>query len=122
MAEKIMDRFREMDGQGDARAAVTKDGKEIPCKTWELAMDPVTLPPIPDSLPKLEHQDGVEEDGEDAENRLVHIAGGDNYLVGLTNHGHVLKFGPLRDEASVIRGEWIYVSRKVFLSVFSPRC
>jgi SCF-associated factor 1 len=41
---------------------------------------------------------------------LIQIAAFDNNVVGLTNQGHVLKYGSLHSEVEVPNGRWEYVS------------
>jgi SCF-associated factor 1 len=50
---------------------------------------------------------------------LVQIAAFDNHIVGLTNYGHVLKFGSLHDENGASQGRWEYVSFLVDKKVFN---
>jgi SCF-associated factor 1 len=95
----------DMDERGDCNAYGTEDHR-IPCVAWPLRADPLRLPPIP-QLPDL---------GESTEERpkattLIKIAAFDNHLIGLTNKGHVLKFGDLSNEDSFDRTtRWQYVS------------
>ena len=90
-----------MDAEMDKRAHATDDGR-IPCVTWDLHHNPMRLSPIP-SLPKLgEERDDV--------TKLVKIAGMDSFLIGLTNKGHVLKFGSLANESTTQTASWEYVS------------
>lgn len=98
--EEVIDAQHEaMDAQGN-KVAPTPDNV-IPCATWNLAQDPIRLPPLP-PLPKLMEQDG--------QIKLVKIASFDCHLIGLTNQGHVVKFGTLENEVSTPRGRWQYVS------------
>ncbi|KZP09892.1 RCC1/BLIP-II protein [Athelia psychrophila] len=78
---------------------------EIPCATWDLHQDTFKLPPLPD-LPSL----SASAESEDTVN-LVKIAGFDNCLIGLTNHGHVLLFDQLASETSAKAGQWTYLPR-----------
>ncbi|KAF8749144.1 rcc1 blip-ii [Rhizoctonia solani] len=73
---------------------------------------PTKLPPIPNNLPAL-HQDALKPD---APPKLVQIAAGDKFVVGLTDGGHVLKLDlPTYDESElgriITRGDlrWNYV-------------
>lgn len=97
-----------MDQEGDKRAHATADGA-IPCVTWDLHHDPRRLPAIP-RLPDLPRPSRAYGEDERQETKLVKIAGMDNFLVGLTNKGHVLKFGDLSNELSLEQGRWEYVS------------
>jgi len=94
----------EMNRQGGKNVIPTKEGV-IPCVTWDLAFEPTRLPAIP-PLPDLLHT-GREKSTEVTQ--LIQIAAFDNHIVGLTNHGHVLKFGSLHNEEGVIDGQWDYV-------------
>ncbi|KAI0272360.1 RCC1/BLIP-II [Gloeopeniophorella convolvens] len=98
----------EMNQRGDSHANATSD-RRIPCVTWPLRADPTRLPPIP-RLPELKN---VElSDNETApETMLIKIAAFDNHLIGLTNKGHVLKFGDLSNETSLsVSGRWQYLA------------
>jgi len=77
----------------------------IPCITWDMDFEPTRLPSIP-PLPELLHT-GREKITEVTQ--LIQIAAFDNHIVGLTNHGHVLKYGALHDETGVIHGRWDYL-------------
>ncbi|KAH8116463.1 RCC1/BLIP-II [Phellopilus nigrolimitatus] len=96
-----------MDQEGDKRAHATADGA-IPCVTWDLHHDPRRLPAIP-RLPDLPRPSRAYGEDERQETKLVKIAGMDNFLVGLTNKGHVLKFGDLSNELSLEQGRWEYL-------------
>jgi len=76
----------------------------IPCITWDLDIIPTRLPPIP-ALPDLPNTGDTKSDP----TQLIQIAGLDNHIVGLTNHGHVLKYGSLHDETGVPHGRWEYL-------------
>ena len=99
----IEQKMREMDSEGNKRAPATEDGT-IHCITWDLDITPVRLPSIP-SLPELLNT-GSRKTRQITE--LVQIAAFDSHIIGLTNYGHVLKFGPLDDENSVSQGQWEY--------------
>lgn len=103
MKDRIESANREMDAQGDKKANQDPHSV-IPCATWALDVDPIQLPSIP-SLPDL-NNGSIDERGP---TRLVKIAGLDRHVIGLTNKGHVLKYGSLDDELSVARGSWEYV-------------
>ena len=104
MGVVIEQKMRDMDTEGDKKAQATKDGT-IPCATWDLDITPIRLPSMP-SLPELLNT-GSPKTSQNTE--LVQIAAFDSHIVGLTNYGHVLKFGPLDDENSVSQGRWEYV-------------
>lgn len=115
MLEIIEAKDEEMDRQGDKNAIPTKEDMipgipgvsrdVIPCATWDLAFEPTRLPAIP-PLPDLLHT-GRERLAEVTQ--LIQIAAFDNHIVGLTNQGHVLKYGSLHDETGVVQGRWDYV-------------
>jgi SCF-associated factor 1 len=88
------------------KAIVPDNGTVIPCHTWEITRDPVKLPILPD-LPDLPAT-GLSEEELKKETKLIKIAALDNFLVGLTNKGHVLKIDGLTDEDSI--QVWRYVS------------
>lgn len=96
-----------MDEEGDCNAYGTEDHC-IPCITWSLRADPLQIPPIP-QLPDLESTGVSQEESSEATN-LIKIAAFDNHLIGLTNKGHVLKFGDLSNEYSFDRTtRWQYL-------------
>ena len=91
----------------------------IPCYWWVLhGAEPVRLPSIPaGSLPKLS---GIgSEDAPDEETKLVKIAAFDNNIIGLTNKGHVLRYGELFGEDTYQQGRWEYVCP---MSIFLIAC
>lgn len=120
------------DNEGAPARAIEKDGG-IPCYPWTLccnkgmqgrddqehipdgeeAQDLIKLPDLPlydlpdlgPSLPGVgEPEDSVS---------LVKIAALDRLIIGLTNKGHVVRFGAtggLEDEDQVRHGQWEYVS------------
>lgn len=100
----IEQKMRDMDNEGNKKALARKDGT-IPCTTWDLDITPIRLPSIP-SLPELLNT-GNPKTSQITE--LVQIAAFDRHIIGLTNYGHVLKFGSLDDENSVSHGRWEYV-------------
>jgi SCF-associated factor 1 len=98
-----------MDERGDCHAYPTADHR-IPCVAWPLRADPLRLPPIP-QLPELNHTELSQEERSKT-TTLIKIAAFDNYLIGLTNKGHVFKskFGDLSNENSFDRTtRWQYV-------------
>ena len=108
LAEFMMKKNAAMDEEGDRNAYGTEDHR-IPCVTWSLRADPLRIPPIP-QLPDLEST-GVSQEERSKETTLIKIAAFDNHLIGLTNKGHVLKFGDLSNEYSFDRTtRWQYVS------------
>jgi len=96
-----------MDERGDCHAHATSDHC-IPCVTWALRADPLIIPPIP-QLPELENT-GISQEEKSKMTTLIKIAAFDNHLIGLTNKGHVLKFGDLSNENSFDRStRWQYL-------------
>jgi len=92
-----------MDERGDCHAYATP-GNCIPCVHWPLRADPLRIPHIP-QLPELQDTGTTEE-----LTTLVKIAAFDNHIIGLTNKGHVLKFGDLSNENSFDRTtRWQYL-------------
>jgi len=106
MNARITAKNEEMDRDGDKKAIVG-NGDSIPCITWNLHMDPTRLPSLP-PLPTL--PEAVDQQETDDGIYLIQIAGLDNNIIGLTNKGHVLKYGHLEDETTVSSGRWEYVS------------
>lgn len=88
---------------------------EIPCTTWNLRQDTFKLPGLPE-LPSLPVCTGAEPDV-----KLVKIAGLENTLIGLTNHGHVLLFGLLTNESSAKSSRWTYVGDSIYLMELAQR-
>ncbi len=116
--EAINEKMEELDSSDDeAFKAATKarptesEPNVVPCHWWVLhGANPVRLPPIPaSSLPDLQYT-GLSQDALDEETKLVKIAALDNNIIGLTNKGHVLRYGELYDEEEYLTGHWEYVS------------
>ena len=93
-----------MGERGDCHAYGTED-RRIPCVTWSLRADPLRLPSIP-KLPELEST-GLSPEEREKSTTLIKIAAFDNNLIGLTNKGHVLKFGDVSSSDRTTR--WQYV-------------
>ncbi|KIO32011.1 hypothetical protein M407DRAFT_67253 [Tulasnella calospora MUT 4182] len=90
--KRVMDNLNEtLDESGEHKAsAIEVEGEDvIPCSSLAIAASPLVLPPIPDDLPDLSSADPASESFE-ATVVLVRIGAGDDFLVGLTNKGHVL--------------------------------
>jgi len=104
--ERYRQAMDELDLDESTKAVVPEGGNVIPCHTWEISKDPVKLPILPD-LPDLPAT-GLPEEALKKETKLIKIAAFDNFLVGLTNKGHVLKIDGLTDEDSI--QIWRYVS------------
>jgi SCF-associated factor 1 len=100
--QPLEDIIRTNDEAMDAQRikAVATPDKVIPCATWDLTQNPARLPPLP-PLPEL--MDCEEEI------KLIKIASFDGHLIGLTNQGHVLKFGSLDSVLSIPQGRWEYL-------------
>ncbi|TFK29715.1 RCC1/BLIP-II [Coprinopsis marcescibilis] len=106
LAQSISEKEAELNSQEGTDAQATND-KTIPCTTWSTDIEPIQLPGLP-PLPELR---ATGKERRDELPRLIQIAGYDRQIVGLTNEGHVLKFGSLDDEGSVSRGRWEYLPR-----------
>ncbi|KAG8691726.1 hypothetical protein FRC11_011589 [Ceratobasidium sp. 423] len=79
---------------------VKRQGDEVPCVCTDLQHHPTRLPPIPGDLPTL-HENPLKPD---ASPKLIQIAAGDKFVVGLTDGGHVLKLDlPTYDESEIGR-------------------
>lgn len=110
-------------GGDHAKARATQiNGKPvIPCHPVHMSnVPPLVLPPIPTDLPDLGDVDPTVDDM--PQTKLVRIGAGDNFIIGLTNRGHVLSIDLTRvaDEGmeaakaawSLKRAPgWVYVSR-----------
>jgi SCF-associated factor 1 len=104
-----------MDERGDCQAYPTSDHR-IPCIAWPLRADPSRIPPIPE-LPELSHTGSSQE--ERSKTTLIKIAAFDNHLIGLTNKGHILKFGDLSNDTSFDRRtRWQYVRSSCITIMF----
>ena len=103
MLEIVQAKNAEMNRQGN-KDAFPAEGV-IPCVPWNLAFEPTRLPIIP-PLPELLNT-GKEKSTEVTQ--LIQIAALEDHIVGLTNHGHVLKYDSLHDETGVVHGRWDYV-------------
>ncbi|KAF4611294.1 hypothetical protein D9613_006938 [Agrocybe pediades] len=106
MGEAVERKMQDMDSQDDMRAYAT-DELEIPCIAWGMDIMPARLTPIP-ALPELTSTGKIQESKPVA---LIQIAAFDNHIVGLTNYGHVLKYGALHDQTGPPHGRWEYVSK-----------
>ena len=107
-----------MDERGDRHAYGSED-RRIPCiVTWSLRADPLRLPPIP-MLPELEST-GLSPEERDKSTNLIKIAAFDNHLIGLTNKGHVLKFGDVSSFDRTMR--WQYVRSPCICTMLKLTC
>jgi len=110
--EAVESKMQEMDAEGDKQSLANK--YVIPCVTWGLDVVLTRLPAIP-SLPEL-LDNGVEKSLDPIV--LIQIAAFEDNVVGLTNQGHVLKYGSLHSEDGVPHGRWEYVSSLGFEDKF----
>ena len=92
---------------GSTKEILPDDEMVIPCHTWEIRMDPVKLPELPD-LPDLLGT-GLSEEERRRETKLIKITSILSKVVGLTNKGHVLMLDGLSDENYI--GAWDYVRK-----------
>ncbi|KAG8898713.1 hypothetical protein FRB99_007198 [Tulasnella sp. 403] len=95
------------------RASTVRDEKVIQCTAIPIEFDPIRLPSIPASaLPLLDPTLGLADTvtattarsrrrGSDA--KLTCLAGGDHFLIGLTNRGHVLSIDVSQGEGAFTR-------------------
>ncbi|KAG8718049.1 hypothetical protein FRC08_006083 [Ceratobasidium sp. 394] len=97
---------------GGEQSEVLAQGGEVRCECWDVQHHPTRLPALP-RLPVLHPSTDATED---APPRLVKIAAGEHFVVGLTDGGHVLKLNlPTSNEAelhqSIVHGnlQWDYV-------------
>lgn len=105
MGEIVEQKMREMDAEGEKKAQASAE-RVIPCVPWDMEEMPARLPALP-SLPELPHTRNTSHSDD---TQLIQIASFDQHIIGLTNRGHVLKFGPLLNESGVATGRWEYVS------------
>ncbi|KAG9006088.1 hypothetical protein FRB94_000993 [Tulasnella sp. JGI-2019a] len=87
----------------DSSQARPDDDKVVPCTTMEISAAPLLLPEIPQDLPEL-----TPEGDDRVDTQIVRIAAGDEFLIGLTNKGHVLSIN-LRSPTGVpwLKNEFI---------------
>lgn len=113
MKQVELDQLRGENGGEDARALA--QGSEIQCHTWIMdGVEPLVLPELPDLCQS--------DTGAAQPASLVQIAAGDQFLIGLTNRGHVVRLDlhPINDPGGLatLREQfrknllkWKYVSR-----------
>lgn len=96
---------------GGEQREILREGNQVPCQCWNIQHHPTKLPALPNNLPAL----GT--NAVDAPPKLIKIAAGDGFVVGLTDGGHVLKLdlrtndeSALREMVSNDRLQWDYVS------------
>ena len=102
--------MKELDKDESTKAIVPKGETVIPCHTWEMNVDLIKLPTLPD-LPNLPAT-GLPEKEHRKETKLIKIAAGYGFIVGLTNKGHVLKIDGINKDENI--GTWYYVSERVY--------
>lgn len=100
---------------GDPSARVQAQDGAVHCQTWEVSADPSLIQSVAVALPKLREDDVGE--------RIVKIAAGDNFVIGLTDGGHVLKVnffeGHRSFDNSLRRPRWQYVCTFLLSRIFS---
>lgn len=107
VGNRLTEEEERMNESGDCHAYPTSD-HTVPCIPVMLQANPLRIPPIP-QLPEI-NDTGLSPEERSKETVLVKIAAFDNALIGLTNKGHVLKFGDLSNEHSFNRStRWEYV-------------
>jgi len=105
LLETLDQKNQELDQDVHNKARANKK-REIPCVTFGIDAPLSKLPPLP-PLPAL-RQTGQETPSVGIQ--LVQIAGLENSIVGLTNHGHVVKFDGLENDRTISQRQWQYVS------------
>ncbi|PIL24865.1 hypothetical protein GSI_12752 [Ganoderma sinense ZZ0214-1] len=112
--DKKMEEFDSSDDEVFVAATKARPSESepsvVPCHWWVLhGADLVRLPPIPaSSLPEIRGT-GLAQDALDRETKLVKIAALDNNIIGLTNKGHVLRYGELYGGEENLTGHWEYL-------------
>ncbi|KAG8949696.1 hypothetical protein FRC03_000276 [Tulasnella sp. 419] len=109
------------DSDGDGNPAKAVAGV-IQCIPVEISAEPLVLPDLPEDLPHL--RSSIDDDGPETtaytKPKLVRIAAGDEFIIGLTNQGHVLCIdvvggdqdgGPTNLQEMLTSGErrWVYM-------------
>ncbi|KAG9127297.1 hypothetical protein FRC07_014967 [Ceratobasidium sp. 392] len=110
---------------GGEQSEVLAQNGEVRCECWDIQHHPTRLPALPSGLPVL-HPPKDATAAQDVPPKLVKIAAGEDFIVGLTDGGHVLKLDiPTSNEAElqqiISRGnlQWNYVSLIVLPSLSS---
>lgn len=88
---------------------VMPEGGVIKCRVWEVTdVEAIILPPIPSNLPSLKDggKSGVGV-------KLIKLAAGLEFLIGLTNGGHVLGMDISSLNHPSDRPKWVYVSPSI---------
>ncbi|KAH8832685.1 regulator of chromosome condensation 1/beta-lactamase-inhibitor protein II [Flagelloscypha sp. PMI_526] len=104
LAEKFREQMLSM--SHEEKKSLDVDGV-IQCHPWDFSERQFTILPELPSLPSL--PSSAEADSGDV--KLIKIAGLVDYVVGLTNKGHVLKFGPMQDEEAIRANRWEYLPK-----------
>jgi SCF-associated factor 1 len=107
--EETIQGFKERVKQGEEalRVDVVDGTTDIPCHLFELNVPPTELGDFPADLPDLPLAEGQEK--KDLGIRIIKIAAADNFLIALTNGGHVLKHDHLMHQTDLTQGRWEYV-------------
>lgn len=86
----------------------------IPCTTIPVSAAPLLLPPIPNDLPDITFETTPSSEGSSAAQtsndptKIVQISGAGNFIIGLTNNGHVLYINIADGGAPLPKGsEWL---------------
>ena len=112
------DEARDADAAGRGLDGVGADADGVRCEVWEVGRDPWQVLSVAGVLPRLREGEGVGE-------RIVKIAGGDHFLIGLTEGGHVLKVDMRAGEEgfshALHRPRWEYVRRSLVHLCFTSR-
>jgi SCF-associated factor 1 len=119
--DKIQDYHAERAQGPDGGEDTLKNGSTLlECPTWEIDHVLLELPSIPTDLPHLEKSTGAAYGGDSIveELKIVKIAVGESFVVGVTNGGHVLKIDlkfeedpeEVRDRLRRRLTQWVYVS------------
>jgi SCF-associated factor 1 len=93
--------------EGNSEPKIVEVDGTVNCQPWEVTdVNALNLPPIPSNLPPL--KDGGKSG---LEAKLVKVAAGWHFLIGLTNGGHVLgmSISGLTGAPDQVRPGWIYV-------------
>ena len=107
VGSRLAEEEERMNESGDYHAYPASD-HTIPCIPVTLRANPLRIPPIT-QLPEFDDS-GLSPEERSKETVLVKVAALDNAIVGLTNKGHVLKFGDLSNEHSFnMSTRWEYV-------------
>ncbi|KAG8728735.1 hypothetical protein FRC12_021544 [Ceratobasidium sp. 428] len=103
--------------EGGEQQEVLAQGGQVNVQHWDVQHNPTRLPALPTGLPTL-HPPTDADAAQDIPPKLIKIAAGEHFVIGLTDGGHVLKLDlPTSNEAElqqiVSRGnlQWNYLPR-----------